>query len=436
MKVLIVSRTPWDESNSFGNTFSNLFGGMENTEIFHICCQSGATNNRIVSKSFQMTEASVLKSIVGKPAGAVVGNIQQDTNGKKRSFQNKVKRWPIFYIARDVIWKAGRWKNAPEFLRYLQSIEPDVIYLPLYASWYMCDIQQYIIGYYKDVPYVGHVSDDIYSLPKGFLTPPLFVYYRRKLQKKLRRLITESQYLEVFAENMKTEYSSIFRKKCYLIGKGVNTKELAFCKDRANKENEKRTFVYTGNIGGGRFRVLLEAARAIDRVYDEGEACLLIYTATHLTNGMSREARSVRCLKVMGEVSASEVKKIQQSADYLIHAEDLSKKAAFETKMSFSTKIIDYLVSGRPIIAIGPAEINSMQILEKEHMAITVNKPDQVEDTIRRIRTNEIDMEELRRNSMRYLIQQRDIWEIQKGMHDRLAGLVKAEDNGIQQETV
>ena len=52
IRILIVSRTPWDDSNSFGNTFSNLFGGMEGVEIYNICCQTGDNNNNIVKNIF------------------------------------------------------------------------------------------------------------------------------------------------------------------------------------------------------------------------------------------------------------------------------------------------------------------------------------------------------------------------------------------------
>ena len=48
IKVLIVSRTPWNNSNSFGNTFSNLFGGMSGVKIYNICCQPGSIENDIV----------------------------------------------------------------------------------------------------------------------------------------------------------------------------------------------------------------------------------------------------------------------------------------------------------------------------------------------------------------------------------------------------
>lgn len=69
MRILIISRTPWDESDSFGNTFSNLFGGMDNVEIYKICCQGGLLNSSIVNKAYLMTDFSVLSTVFGKRRG-------------------------------------------------------------------------------------------------------------------------------------------------------------------------------------------------------------------------------------------------------------------------------------------------------------------------------------------------------------------------------
>ena len=65
MKILIISRTPWNNSNSFGNTFSNIFGGMQGVEIFNICCQGGAIDNNIVIKTLQISEISLIRSFKG-----------------------------------------------------------------------------------------------------------------------------------------------------------------------------------------------------------------------------------------------------------------------------------------------------------------------------------------------------------------------------------
>ena len=87
----------------------------------------------------------------------------------------------------------------------------------------MCDIQKYIIER-VGVPVVGHISDDVYGYhPQVSLLAKL---YKKQLRKKLRKLIDKCSYLEVFAKNMAEEYSHIFQKPCYVIGKGIKKEAL------------------------------------------------------------------------------------------------------------------------------------------------------------------------------------------------------------------
>ena len=167
MKVLIISRTTWDNSNSFGNTFSNLFGEMENVEIYNIACRHGVFNNSIVKDAIQLTDKSVLKSIYKCKFDPCIepslDNIDKNLNVEISQTARK-KRKLISFILRDMIWKFGRWKKSKRLKDFLERTKPDVIYLPIYASPYICDVQKHIIKK-MGVPVVGHISDDVYSYP-------------------------------------------------------------------------------------------------------------------------------------------------------------------------------------------------------------------------------------------------------------------------------
>ena len=237
MKVLVISRSPWDDSNSFGNTFSNLFGGMKGVEIFSICCQDGVNNNGIVSKTYQMTDRSVLNSLMGKHAGSVMASatVQDYVISKKKSNKFPKKRYTVFYIARDLIWNFGHWWDK-DFKSFLDEIKPEVIYLPIYASWYMCDVQQKVVNYCK-VPVVGHITDDNYNYPPNGWNQPLAYLYRANVRRKVRNLIAKCSYIEVFAENMAHEYAEIFKKPFYVIGKGIDISKVDQIKVETPKNN-------------------------------------------------------------------------------------------------------------------------------------------------------------------------------------------------------
>ena len=62
LKIIIISHTPWDENNSFGNSFSNIFGSKLDYDIANIYCGTGKPNTNICSRFFQITERDIVKN--------------------------------------------------------------------------------------------------------------------------------------------------------------------------------------------------------------------------------------------------------------------------------------------------------------------------------------------------------------------------------------
>lgn len=416
MRILIVSRTPWNVSNSFGNTFSNLFDGMDDIEIYHICCQHGETNGSPAKKTFQMTDRAVMHSILRRKGGVgwVADNRTDCKSNAAVSEKAEKKRHPLAYYIRDMIWTLGAWRHDAALRAFLDEARPDVLYLPLYASCYMCDVQAYIADLCA-VPTVGHISDDVFALSPD---APLAVrHYAHKVAKKLRRLIGRCAYLEVFAENMKREYAKAFQKPIYLIGKGIDMSALPAVPTSA--KNAEKHFVYTGNIGGERWRSLLLIGKALN-----GKAVLDLYSATVLTEEMKTEFGRCDAIRFHGAVSADEIPEIQKNGDVLVHVEGFSPAAIASTKMSFSTKLIDYMMAGKPIFVVGDQEINSIAVLRKYGLAVIAASVDEIGIRVNEFLSGSVNIEQLSNHVAEYLVNYRDIRKIQEGMNERLRGLV------------
>lgn len=422
MKILVISRTTWDDSNSFGNTFSNIFGGMKNVEIYNIACKNGVSKNHVTAKEIQTTDKSVLKSFLTPnydPCWEICQTENKNTVNNVISVNAIKKRRTISFIIRDIIWKLGRWKKSRVLKDFLKQHKPDIVYLPLYDSPYMCDVQQYIIDK-LNVPVVGHISDDVYNIPPDLKLGAKI--YRKYLQRKLTKLINSCKYLEVFAQNMADEYSERFNIPCYLIGKGVTVDEINNIPECKAFEREHVKIVYTGNISAERYSVLYQLGKAIDTQF-KNKAIVEIYTQTHLSQEMLKGFSQLESIRLNGAVSASEVKNIQRQADLLLHIEGFSQKSLFEVKMSFSTKIIDYMLTGVPILAIGPSEANSIMVLQKNDLATVITESDDFNDILEKLFNGNINIEEQNKNILSYLKNERNIVSIQTGIYDRLKDL-------------
>lgn len=415
IKILIVSRTPWNEENSFGNTFSNLFEGIENIEIANICCQGGSMNSRLISESFQLTDLDVAKSLIGCRPGQIIRNNSENQTSSKPN----VPRKGVLYVLREAIWVLGRWKSK-KLKKFIQDFNPNILYLPIYRSHYMCEVDKYLIKL-TGVPYVVHISDDVY----GFV--PNVSGLGKQLQciirKDIKQIFKTASYGEVFSPVMVEEYEKEFKIPFYLIGKSVDGRRLPDIPQKDKKDIIR--FVYTGNYGGERGPQLVSLAQSITVAFHQGTAVLDIYSATKAENEIEAQLARMECVRLMGTVSPNKILSIQQQADYLIHVEGFSSKAIFESRLSFSTKIIDYLLAGRPIVAIGPQEVTSIQVLKFYDMAYVATDNPEVEGILSKIAQGRTDDDIKVNNGRKYLLNHRDAGKMKTEMYQRIAQLPK-----------
>lgn len=226
-------------------------------------------------------------------------------------------------------------------------------------------------------------------------------------------------YLEVFAENMQEEYSRIFQKPCYLIGKGVNCNEIPTI-SYAYSQRETWHFVYTGNIGSERYRVLHAIGKAFDSMSSQRQLVLDVYSATSITEHMRLAFADSPSIRFHGAITKDEVDKVQREADFLVYVEGFSPQAIFSAKMSLSTKIIDYLASGKPIFAVGPIEVNSIQLLKGKNLAVVATTEGNIEKSVAELLNEQIDISSIGNSVEHYLREARNIKIIQSGMQARL----------------
>lgn len=355
MKILVLSSTPWSNDNSFGNTFSNIFEGIDDIEVANISCRPGLPTSCVVKRYFQITEKSLIKNLIKKsfPTGI---EIKVDDNKIDKSFSENIKarefgskkRWQILFWMRDLIWKLGRWKSQA-LIDFIEDFKPDVIFQPVYFSSYLNDIVDFIKKY-TNVPMVGYVSDDCYTL-KQFSLSPLYWIDRLYKRRKVKRTIEQCELLYVISNIQKEEYEKIFTPPCKIL-----TKCADFSDDRKpdfKEPDDVLKIVYAGNVSSGRYEILSELAKSIEEINQDSKKIQMdIYTLTPLKD-KQKKVLSTDSVHLHPPVSYDEIREIQKNSDILLHCEGFSLKEKLAVHQSFSTKIVDYLETNRCILAIG-----------------------------------------------------------------------------------
>src|SRR5699024_2493695 len=79
------------------------------------------------------------------------------------------RRWNIFLLAREILWKISKWKTK-ELDNFIRKFNPDIVLSLACSSIYMNNLQQYVIKYSKAKSVIYFV-DDVYSLKRFSLSP-------------------------------------------------------------------------------------------------------------------------------------------------------------------------------------------------------------------------------------------------------------------------
>ena len=333
-KILISTISAWNQ-NSGANTYSAMFSKFKKeAEIANIYFRADMPDSDVAKRYFHILENEVIKSIFHRDriTGKEVSNytLNGEDTLRIQSEKNRYSRFskrhnPFFMWGREVLWKLGRW-NSKELNFFLNDIAPDIFFFPLSNYCYFNRVNEYIVKKCKPKMVVGFLGDDTFTYKQR---SDLFYYINRFfIRKSVKRLVGQCDEVLAICPKMKQECDRFFHINSEVITKPI--------RDIAPK---------------------------------------LIYTNTSLKNDILSALSIPGCCEVKGSIPQYQVFEEQEKSDILVLVESFSDKTA---RLSFSTKITDYLSSNRCILAIGPEDISSMEYLKNEDAAIICNSPQNI----------------------------------------------------------
>lgn len=377
-KVLVVGINPWID-NSGINTLITFFEDWGAESLAHIYTRAGLPNTRICSRFFRISEQKVIQSIFrrGVKTGECVanaGNAENEQSGEKRLYARKHS--PLMSFCRELVWFLGRWKTE-ELNGFLDDYAPDVLFFPVYSTVYMNRLQNYIRRY-TGKPVVLYSSDDNYSY-RSVPKTPLALLQRCWLRHNEKKLLTNADRIMVISPKQKEEYDRQFKTDCVVLTKGVDFSQTPFCPKLVRAPIK---MVYTGKLIIGRWKTLARIAQAMENINrDQCKITLDIYTTDPLTPQQSQELNRGGCT-VRGALPLDQVQQVQKEADVLVFVESLEKKHKHTARLSFSTKITDYLKNGKCIFAVGDREIAPIDYFVRYDSAVTATSYDEIEEKL------------------------------------------------------
>lgn len=380
MKILFITSSPIVNEKSVGNTFLNIFSGLEEMELASIYVKPGTPDMRI-TKALRIDEKMLIKNLIDKnnpvgesvfPDGAPPASPSpvpdaQPTGHTPSGLTHFLltKRWTVFFWIQNLIWSLGRWKS-PQLKQFIKEYKPDVIFVTLAHLPFLNNMILHALNL-SGAKLAVYAWDNNYSFKMMSLSPLKWID-RALNRRSMRRVIKKADLFYVISDIQKQDYERYFSKKCTVLTKGGVFEEKP---DYTRDSSTPIQLVYTGNIALGRWRSLGKIAAALKAINTDGvKAQLRIYTATPMTKKMTQALDIPDSSFLMGSVPSSEIPGIQQKADILVHVEDFSLKNRLDVRQSFSTKLVDYFAMAKCIFAVGPKDVASIDCLLRNGCAV------------------------------------------------------------------
>lgn len=360
IRILVISNNPFSKTNNNGKTLASFFRNPA-FEVSQLYFSDEKPTDNYYRNFYKISDRDILNRFLKN--GNTSPNIMNNSNSNTSKIN--IKKSNFTRLIREILWKITKWKSE-NLIRWLDNINPDIIFFCAGDSVFAYEIFDFILNKYNSKSIV-YVTDD-YILPRKTIN--IFWWLRRNLVlRRLKNSLGVSDLFIVISEQMRSKYRDIFGKDSMVM---VNATKINKIENLKNKSNVL-TFVYAGGLNFNRYKTLslISAAIAMNNANSDKKAYLNIFSGTKLDEDQLKKIEIEGSSKFYGFLNEKELEIELNKADILVHVESFENKIIESTRLSVSTKISEYISLCKPILAVGPDSIASIEYLSDCALCIT-----------------------------------------------------------------
>lgn len=357
-RLLIISNNVLSYTNNNGKTLLSFVDGATELDVYQLYL-SGELPRVQDYHYFQISDKDIIKGYFkevfrGKEIEPEIAETRTDDFSLRRKFGKN----SFTLFLRDAIWH-NRW-NSVQLEAWLDRIKPDAVLFVMGDSLFPYSICEYV--YKKYAPRLLTFFTDDYILPR---TKESFLHRQRRvaIKKKAQDIISKAAVFYTISEPMRRDYRKIFGKDSRVIMNMTDDILVPLCK----KEEKEIILTYAGSLYYKRDSVLEQLAHAVNN-YNQRKgvkpAKLKIYSNEDPSEEQLKRICVEGACEYGGSLNKEQLIKRLNSSDILVFVESFDEAEKEKTRLSLSTKVPEYLSIGKPVLAIGPNDIGSMEYLQ------------------------------------------------------------------------
>lgn len=384
MRILVLSNEVWNDKINGNNVTSNWFEGM-NADFANIYASPDSPDNKCCDKYFQITDKMMLRSIFTKNrAGKELELRGHETvlaEAEPKKLYGFLKKISGSFVrfARECLWLVGNY-DYEAMSNFINEFKPDIVFSERMATCKMLRLEK-VVSSITDAPIVAFTGDDEYSLRRIRISP-FFWINRIMIRNRLREMVKKYKIYYTLSYEQLVDYERRFECKMKILQK---------CGDFPENYRERQIhnpikIIYAGKFYCNRWKVLAQIADELRRINEDGVRVILeIYTRDVPTRKQKELLDDRRSSFIMGGVSQEELKIRYNEADIALHVESCDLKNRLDTRLSFSTKIVDCIASGCAVLAYCWEKHAGLTYLKREDAAICVSSKMELRNALEEI---------------------------------------------------
>lgn len=372
-RLLIINTSPIADTTGSGITLGNLFFNWPTEKMFQLCYSDEG-----------VLEQARFPYVLLPPKTAYIDNIirgriirpqlstyfNKDTSGMNAGITRSSPKAILHDFIRALL-DTSPIRIPDSINEQVDAFQPQVIYSIL-GNLRMLKTVRYFARRHT-IKVVAHFMDDWPSTI--YTSSSLTGWAHHKVNREIRGCLTQSKcslgISELMAEVYKERYGAEFTWAC-------NPIEIQDTPSQPQTEPdvEEIIFTYSGGLHLNRWKSLETIAQELEEIVKQGHRVVLqIYTSEAHRQTFQPQMKELSVIRWMGSVAADQVPEVLNKSTVLIHVESFDPNIVNYTRFSFSTKLSQYMASGRPILAYAPADLASTLYLQKYGTGLVADTP-------------------------------------------------------------
>lgn len=373
-RILIINSDSVYVNNATGITLLSIISTIDTSkvlEVFYMPCSVKEEDRKIKGIRLYFKHIKLYDRLLAQRDSVINSSIRKnDYVMKKKSLLSLLRQRIVLQLG------IGKIKIDKTTLDLIKQFAPEVIYT-LGGSPNKLKLS-YLLSLKFDIPIIIHHMDNWMNHIQ-WENNPLLRGYKKKLRKYCELCYSRSSVNLTIGDKMAEVFSAQTGINHFPLMNTLNTSEM-YCGEQSKY---LRRFIYAGGLHLGRDVTLKKLASTLEQnKYKYPDIEFNIYTTEDNRTLFSDNFSEFSVVKFCDYVPHENIKSVYENTDILVHVESNEIERNDFFKYSISTKIPEYLATGRPLLFFGPSNINLYHFLGKEEIAFVASTEEELQKAI------------------------------------------------------